>query len=119
MHYWLDLFTGTTWNEFRKAGANITGFRERMRPNARRVKPGDVFLCYVTGVMRWVGALEVVGPTTDASRIWADDTFPVRFAVKPRSMLYPEYGVPMERFEGKLDFYGGPSIGGSSKALCA
>ena len=60
MNYWLDLFTGTTWNEFRKAGANISGFRERMRPNARRVESGDVFLCYLTGVMRWVGALEVL-----------------------------------------------------------
>lgn len=62
MNYWLDLFTGTTWQEFRKAGANISGFREGMRPNARRVKAGDVFLCYLTGVMRWVGALEVTGP---------------------------------------------------------
>ncbi len=34
MNYWLDLFTGTTWQEFRKAGANISGFREGMRPNA-------------------------------------------------------------------------------------
>ena len=50
-----------TWEEFRNAGANISGFRERMRSNSRRVKPGDVFLCYLTGVMRWVGALEVIG----------------------------------------------------------
>jgi hypothetical protein len=46
MNYWLDLFTGTTWDEFRKAGANISGFRERMRSNARRVKPGDVLLTF-------------------------------------------------------------------------
>jgi len=24
MTYWLDLFTSTTWDEFRKAGANIS-----------------------------------------------------------------------------------------------
>lgn len=117
MNYWLDLFTGTTWDEFRKAGANISGFRERMRPNARRVKPGDVFLCYLTGVMRWVGALEVVKPTTDTSPIWAFDAFPVRFAVKPLVMLDPEYGVPMERFEGKPDFYGGPEHRGGFKGF--
>jgi hypothetical protein len=23
--YWIDLFTGTTWEEFLKAGGNITG----------------------------------------------------------------------------------------------
>src|SRR3954454_19850341 len=108
VNYWLDLFTGTTWEEFREAGANITGFRERMRHTARRVKKGDVLLCYLTGVMRWVGALEVVGPTSDTSPIWASDAFPVRFAVKPVVMLDPECGIQMKQFEGKLDFYRGP-----------
>jgi hypothetical protein len=26
--YWLDLFTGVTWNEFREAGGKVSGFRE-------------------------------------------------------------------------------------------
>lgn len=117
MNYWLDLFTGTTWDGFRKAGANITGFRKRMQYNARRVKRGDVFLCYLTGVMRWVGALEVVGPTKDSSQIWASDAFPVRFTVKPLVMLDPECGVLMERFEGKLDFFRGPEDKGGFKAF--
>jgi hypothetical protein len=56
MNYWLDLFTGTTWSEFRASGSRISGFRSRMRNAARKVQPGDVFLCYLTGVMRWVGA---------------------------------------------------------------
>ena len=29
MEYWIDLFTGTTWEEFRKAGAKVSGFRDR------------------------------------------------------------------------------------------
>jgi hypothetical protein len=117
MNYWLDLFTGTTWEEFRKAGANISGFSERRRKGAGRVKSGDVFLCYLTGVKQWVGALEVVGPTRDASPIWGPDAYPVRFAVKPLVMLDPEYGVPMERFEGRLDFYRGPEHRGGFKAF--
>jgi hypothetical protein len=117
MNYWLDLFTGTTWEEFRKAGANISGFRHRMRQSARRVKPGDVFVCYVTGVMRWVGALEVVAATRDASPIWESDAFPVRFAVKPLVMVDPECGVPLERFEGRLDFYRGPKDRGGYKGF--
>ena len=108
MNYWLDLFTGTTWGEFRKAGANISGFNERMRKSAKRIKPGDVMLCYLTGVMRWVGALEVVGPTSDASPIWGSDAYPVRLAVKPVVMLDPEVGILMRQFEGRLDFYRGP-----------
>jgi hypothetical protein len=117
MNYWLDLFTGETWAEFQKAGANISGFRESRRSALHRVKPGDVFLCYLTGVMRWVGALEVIGPTKDQSRIWASDAFPARVAVKPLIMLKPECGVPMERFEGKLDFYAGREQRGGFKGF--
>lgn len=117
MNYWLDLFTGETWQEFRKAGAKITGFRESRRRTLERVRPGDVFLCYLTGVMRWVGVLEVIGPSKDGSRIWASDAFPVRFEVKPLIMLDPECGVPMDRFEGKLDFYHGPEHRGGFKGF--
>jgi hypothetical protein len=27
-NYYIDLFTGFTWDEFKKAGGNISGFRE-------------------------------------------------------------------------------------------
>jgi hypothetical protein len=117
MNYWLDLFTGETWDEFRKAGANISGFRERKRRALQRVKPGDVLLCYLIGVMHWVGALEVLGPSNDQSRIWTSDAFPVRVAVKPLVMLDPECGLPMEYLEGKLDFYRGPEHRGGFKGF--
>jgi len=59
MKYWLDLFTGTTWQEFQNAGSRVSGFRQRMRNIASKIQPGDILLAYLTGVMRWVGALEV------------------------------------------------------------
>ncbi len=105
MNYWLDLFTVTTWDEFRKYGAKVTGFRYRLRRSVDRVKKGDIFICYLTKVMRWVGALEVVGPSKDKSRIWKHDEYPVRFDVKPILMLDAEYGIPMDQLEGKVDFY--------------
>jgi hypothetical protein len=71
----------------------------------------------LTGVMRWVGALEVMGPSKDSSRIWASDAFPVRFDVKLLLMLDPECGVPMDRFEGKLDFYCDPENRGGFKGF--
>src|SRR5215468_2671589 len=97
MNYWLDLFTGTTWNEFRKSESKISGFRTRMRNAAAKVQPGDILLCYLTGVMRWVGALEVVCATDDQTKIWSDEAFPVRFEVNPLIQLDPEHGVPMGR----------------------
>lgn len=105
MNYWLDLFTGTTWKEFRDAGARVSGFSAARRNVSQRVKQGDVLLCYLTGVMRWVGALEVGEVSTDTTRIWKDQEFPVRFNVKPLLMLEPEHGVPMEHLEGRVSFF--------------
>lgn len=105
MTYWLDLFTGTTWEEFRKAGATITGFRQRRHKIVRSIEPGDILLCYVTGVMRWVGALKVVGPTKDKSEIWSFAEFPERLAVEPIILLDPEHGIPMEHLKGLVHFY--------------
>ena len=80
--YWLNLFTGTTWKEFRAAGATISGFRASRQKLAAKVKPGDVFLCYLTGVMRWVGAVEVLGPSQEKHAIWSQMSLPVQ-AVDP------------------------------------
>jgi hypothetical protein len=117
MTYWIDLFTGTTWDEFRKAGARISGFRARMRGISKRVKPGDIFLCYLTGVMRWVGALEIVKPSSDRIRIWKDEEFPVRFEVQPLVVLEPEHGVPMQELQGRVDFFKGPHHAGKFKGF--
>ncbi|MBN2456740.1 MAG: hypothetical protein JXB29_09440 [Sedimentisphaerales bacterium] len=117
MNYWLDLFTGTTWDEFRNYGAKVTGFRYRLRRSVNRIQKGDIFLCYLTKVMHWVGALEVIGPSNDKSRIWANDEYPVRFDVKPIIMLDAEYGIPMNQLEGKVDFYAGPQHAGKFKGF--
>jgi hypothetical protein len=121
--YWLDLFTGTTWKEFREAGAKISGFRERRRKTVNQIAPGDILLCYITGVMRWVGALEVIGPSDNQEKIWAGQTdndeleFPARLQVTPLIMLDPEYGVPMEELEGNVAFYKDASYRGGFKGF--
>ncbi len=107
-NYWLDVFTPQTWKEFRNAGAKVMGFRETMSGYLRKVLPGDVLLCYVTGQSRWVGALEVMGPSNDRTRIWQDDPFPLRLAVRPLTLLNPEDGVPLADLEGKVAFFPGP-----------
>ena len=117
MNYWLDLFTGTTWKQFRDAGATTSGFRERMRSNVAKVAQGDIFLCYLTGVMRWVGALRVVGPSKNASPIWTDAEFPVRLEVEPLVVLDPEFGVPMADLQGKVFFYRGVQDKGKFKGF--
>jgi hypothetical protein len=117
MNYWLDLFTGTTWDEFRRAGSRISGFRASTRAALKAVKAGDVLLCYLTGVMRWVGALEVVGPSADRTRIWKDDPFPVRFEVRPIVQLDAQHGVPMSELEGRVAFFTGSADRGKFKGF--
>ena len=65
MNYWLDLFTGTTWDEFRKASAKTTGFEQRLRGYPENVTPGDIFICYLTGLQRWVKDIERDGNTVE------------------------------------------------------
>jgi len=117
MNYWIDLFTGTTWEEFLKNGANVSGFRHRMRNTVRNIPAGDILLCYVTGVMRWIGALEVIGKSDDQRRIWEREEFPERLEVRPIVMLQPENSVPMEALEGRVYFYTGPEDRGKFKGF--
>jgi hypothetical protein len=101
--YWLDLFTPGTWKDAAKYRHELTGFRQRRMSTATRVKPGDIFLCYLTGAQRWVGALRVTSNVfEDDSRMWAADVFPVRFRVEPLVVLEPETGVPAAKLAAQL-----------------
>jgi hypothetical protein len=117
MNYWLDLFTGTTWDEFQKSGASISGFSYRMRKTVQKIQPGDILVCYLTGVMRWVGALEVISQSDDKTRIWKDAEFPSRLKVKPLVMLSPTNGVPMSELKGKVHFYQNEADSGKFKGF--
>jgi hypothetical protein len=113
MTYWLNLFTGRTWHEFQAAGAAVSGFRAgRSEARARKINRGDVFLCYLVGVSRWVGLLQIESEQfNDQTEIFSEEVFPVRFRVKPVMMLSPEHGVPMDVLQGKLSFYSSKESG--------
>lgn len=117
MNYWLNLFTGPTWHEFRDAGGQVSGFRKKMRKAVERIEPGDILLCYITGIKRWTGAVRVLGPSDDTSEIWSLADFPVRLSVETLIWLPPENGIPMEALEGKVAFYEGPKDAGKYKAF--
>lgn len=96
MTYWLDLFTVETWEEFKAAGGNISGFRQSRWARVKKMRPGDRLLCYVVGLKRWVGVLKVVSEpwNSEEPRIWASDPFPARVNVEIEFELTPENGVP-------------------------
>lgn len=105
-NYWLDLFTGVTWNEFQKAGSSISGFRQSRWNILQKMAQGDYLLCYLAGVSRFIGILEVVSPPfkEHARDIWKDDDFPCRLKVKPIVELTPETAVPVMLLSDRLSF---------------
>src|ERR1700687_5746466 len=105
-NYWLDLFTAVTWQEFLQAGGKVSGFRESRWSTLQKIKPGDYFLCYLTGVSRWIGLLEVTSaPFQDTSPIWKDESFPCRVTVKVVTKLTPETGIPVKEMKDKLSVF--------------
>jgi len=86
-NYWLDLFTPRTWEEARQRNFQVTGFRLQRWPVVSRIKPGDLFVCYVTELGRFSGILKAASdPYKDESKarqIWTQDLFPCLVDVEP------------------------------------
>ena len=117
MHYWIDLFTTESLRQFLDAGAHTSGWSEHHAKTIQSVSPGDILVSYVTVVQKWVGAMRVVGPSTDKRPIWGDGMYPVRLEVEPLVLLDLEAAVPMAGLEGKVDFYRGPEDKGKYKGF--
>jgi hypothetical protein len=98
MAFYLVLFTPETWDAFRSHGGQVSGFRERYERLAReRIKVGDTLLCYLVGLSRWCGALEVAsGAFRDETPIFGDpDPYVVRFRVRQVVALDPGRSPPI------------------------
>lgn len=105
-NYWYNVFTGTTWEEFKEAGTFVTGFRRSMWKAVEQIKSGDYLLCYITGISRFSGILEATsGMFIDDSSIWAEGSFAARIRVKAIAALDPETSVPVHDLKDRLSFF--------------
>lgn len=110
VNYWLNLFTGKTWEEFVSHGSDVTGFPSSMKNLSTKVKVGDRFVCHVTQISRVISVLEVLSETFEDNQeiIWKGDrTFPIRFRVRPIVSLTFEESIPMVLFREKLKMFEG------------
>lgn len=104
--YWLDLFTYKTWQEFLDKGGNVSGFSENRWGIVKKIKEGDFLLCYLTGVSRFCGLLEVTSePYQSNDIIWKDNVYPARVKVKVIYKLEVEYSVPVYSILKEFSFY--------------
>lgn len=98
MAYYLDIFSSETYESFLKSPQDITGFRLRQSNAAKKIKPGDKLICYMTKLSRWIGILEVLSESfvDDSPRFYdKNDPFVVRFRVKPVVWLSKEHTIPI------------------------
>lgn len=104
--YWLDLFTAVTWGEFQKAGSKVSGFRDSRWSTLKQIETGDYLLCYLTGISRFIGILEVTSkPFKDDEPIWKDEDFPSRVSVKSVVELTPETSIPILDLKERLSIF--------------
>ena len=72
----------------------------------QKIKKGDYFLCYVTGISRFIGVLEVVSePYQDTTPIWSDEDFPCRLKVKTVIELTFDTAVPVHELKDSLSCF--------------
>jgi hypothetical protein len=70
---------------------------------------GDYLLCYLTGISRWIGVLEVLSePFKDHTPIWKDEEFPCRVRVRALAALTqtPATAVPVFELRDQLSVFG-------------
>jgi predicted RNA-binding protein len=106
VQYWLDLFTPRTWEEARKNGFKLSGFRESRWGVVSKIEPGDFLVCYITKISRFSGILKVISrPYKDAEKardVWKGDFFPCVMDVKPVITLDFLHSVPTTEVIPKL-----------------
>ncbi len=103
MTYYLYLFAPETYEAFTKTDRDNLGVRVQLQNAARKVRVGDKFVCYMTGLSRWVGVLEVM---SECFRDDRDYPFVIRFRAKPLAWLPKEKAIPIrdERVWRSLSF---------------
>ena len=98
MAYFIGMFSPETYDAFARSPRDISGFRLRHKNVADRIKPGDIFVCYLTRLSRWFGLLEVIeGPFIDHKPIFVPESDPivVRFRVRPTVWLDIGKAIPI------------------------
>jgi hypothetical protein len=110
-NYWVQVFSVETWNEFLKAGASTTGFRDNRWGHVQKLRSGDYLLCYLSRVSRWVGILVVQSaPYLDnTTRIWKEEMCPCRVDVRLLKSLSLDRAVPIRDLADRLSIFQSPN----------
>ena len=100
----LDNFRATRERDF-----HLIGAKEKRRPMAERIQPGDEIVFYVTGLQAFGGVVRVTSEMfEDRSKVWPGkpgkaDPYPWRFQTTPVAILDEERFIPAVELVGQLE----------------
>jgi hypothetical protein len=100
----VDNHAATAAREF-----SIIGIKQRNHKRAMEIEPGDILVLYLTKVMRFAGAIRIIGAMhEDRTRIWPGqpgnpDEYPWRFETEPIVVLPRERWIPADRLSTQLE----------------
>ncbi len=98
MAFYTNLFSPDTYETFSRSDRSVSGFSKHQHAWARRIQKGDRFICYMTKLSRWIGALEVLTECyVDETPLFYpdDDPYVVRFKVRPIVWLPRDQAIPI------------------------
>lgn len=98
MTFYTNLFSPDTYETFSRSDRTVSGFSKHQHAWARRIQPGDRFICYMTRLSRWIGVLEVASECfVDESPLFYSegDPYIIRFKVRPVVWLPKDRAIPI------------------------
>jgi hypothetical protein len=90
-------------------GFKLIGMKEKRRPMAERIEPGDRIVFYLTRVKELAAIVRVTGEMfEDRAPVWPGkpgrvDAYPWRFETEPELVLDEADRVPAEELAGELE----------------
>lgn len=97
MKYFYQIYRITTYEIFMNSDRTITGVTIRSQNLCDKVEVGDRFICYLSGISRWFGVLEVESKShldKEKKIFYEKDPFVIHFKVKPLVLLDIENSIP-------------------------
>ncbi|HEY1458086.1 MAG TPA: EVE domain-containing protein [Solirubrobacteraceae bacterium] len=93
----------------REHGFSVIGIKERNRPRALQIEPGDRIVLYLTKVMAFAASIRVTGELyEDRAKIWpgkpgSPDSYPWRFQSEPEVVLEQDHWLAAETLIDELE----------------
>ena len=90
-------------------GYTLIGMKERRRPMAEQMEPGDRIVLYLTRLMVFAAAIRLTsGMVEDRTPVWpgkpgSPDPYPWRFASEPELVLDADDWLPAEALKDDLE----------------